>query len=69
MQPVLLYSSEIWGLQKLENIEKIHLKACKRFLRVLIRTTNIMVYGDLARFPLFINSYVSSISIGFDYWK
>ena len=64
VQPILLYSSEIWGLQRLENIEKIHLMACKRFLGVPVRTPNKMVYGDLGRFPLFINSYISCIK----YW-
>ena len=54
VQSILLYSSEIWGLQKLENIEKKnHLMACKRFLGVPVRTPNKMVYGDLGRFPSF----------------
>ena len=66
VQPILLYSSEIWGLQRLENIEIFlyffsHLMACKRFLGVPVRTPNKMVYGDLGRFPLFINSYISCI--------
>ena len=64
VQPILLYPSEIWGLQRLENIEKIHLMACKRFLGVPVRTPSKMVYVDLGRFPLFINSYVSSVR----YW-
>ena len=64
LQPILLYSSDIWGLQRLENIEKIHLMACKRFFGVPVRTPNKMVYGDLGRFPLLINSYISSIK----YW-
>ena len=38
--------------------------ACKRFLGVPIKTPNKMVYGDLGRYPLFINSYVSVIR----YW-
>ena len=38
--------------------------ACKRFLGVPVRTPNKMVYGDLGRFPLFINSYISCIK----YW-
>ena len=70
VQPVLLYSSEIWGLQRLENIEEkkrfflSHLMAYKRFLGVPVRTPNKMVYGDLGRFPLFINRYISCIK----YW-
>ena len=62
VQPILLYSSEIWVLQRLENIEKNHLMACKRFLGVPVRTPNKMVYGDFGRF--FINSYISCIK----YW-
>ena len=50
-----IYSSEIWGLQTLESIEKVHMLACKRFLGVPIRTPNTMIYG-LARYPLLVNS-------------
>ena len=64
VQPILLYSSEIWGLERLENIEKIHLMACKIFLGVPVRTPSKMVHGDLGRSPLYINSYVSSVK----YW-
>ena len=49
LQPILLYSSKIWALQRLENIEKNHLMAWKRFLGVPVRTPNKMVYGDLGR--------------------
>ena len=42
-------------------LKEIHLMACKRFLGVQFRTPNTMVYGDLGRFPLFINSYLKSI--------
>ena len=37
-QSVLLYSSEIWGLHRLDSIERVHLMACKRYLGVPIRT-------------------------------
>ena len=45
-------------------LKKNHLMACKRFLGVQVRTPNKMVYGDLGRVPLFINSYTSCIK----YW-
>lgn len=64
IQPILLYSSEVWGLDRLEHIEKVHLLACKRFLGVPIKTPNKMVYGDLGRYPLYISSFVSCIR----YW-
>ena len=44
IQPILLYASEVWGLNRVEHIEKIHLMACKRFLGVPTRTPNKMVY-------------------------
>ena len=64
VQPILLYASEIWGFNKLDSVERVHLKACKRYLGVPIITPNKMVYGDLKRFPLYINAYVRSIR----YW-
>ena len=64
IQSVLLYSSEIWGLHRLESIERVNLTACRRYLSVLIRTPNKMVCGELARFPVFVASYVRCVK----YW-
>ena len=65
MQSVLLYSSEIWGLQRLDSIEKVHLIACKRYLGVPMRTPNKMVYGELGRYPLFVNTYIRTVKFWF----
>jgi hypothetical protein len=56
VKPMILYASEIWGYLHLHAIETVHMFACKRFLNVNIKTPNIMVYGDLGRFPLYIDS-------------
>jgi hypothetical protein len=64
IQPMLMYASEIWGTQRLENIERVHMMACKRFLGVPLRTPNKMVYGELGRYPLFVNSTVRCLK----YW-
>jgi hypothetical protein len=64
VQPVLLYASEIWGLSRLDNIEKIHTMAIKRFLNVPAKVPNKFVYGETARYPLFINSVMKCIR----YW-
>ena len=64
IQPILLYSAELWGLNRLDHIEKVHLMICKRFLGVPVKTPNKMVYGDLGRYPLFVNSYVACLR----YW-
>jgi hypothetical protein len=64
VQPVLLYASEIWGLHRLDNIEKVHTFACKRFLSVHLKVPNKLVYGELGRYPLYINSTIRCIK----YW-
>ena len=65
-----MYDAEIWGLEdeycyQIERKEKIC--ACtktKRFLGVGQMTPNNMIYGDTARYPLYINAYVRAIR----YW-
>ena len=64
IQPILLYASEIWGMNVLDHLEKVHILACKRFLCVPVKTPNKMVYGELGRFPLHVNSCVAAIR----YW-
>ena len=68
LQPMLLYAAEIWGLDDdyCNQIEKTQLGlfALKRFLGVGHRTPNAMIYGDTARYPLYINAYVRAIR----YW-
>lgn len=64
VQPVLLYASELWGLHRLDRVEKVHTLACKRFLNVYLRVPNKHVYGELGRYPLYVNSSVRC----FKYW-
>jgi hypothetical protein len=56
VKPMMLYAAEVWGYAHLNTIETVHMFACKRFLNVNIRTPNIMVYGDLGRYPLYVDS-------------
>jgi hypothetical protein len=65
VQPIALYGSEIWGLDKAAlHTEKVHLFALKKILGVNIRTPNDLVYGELNRYPLKINATVNTIR----YW-
>jgi len=64
VQSTLLYSAEIWGLGKHEKVERAHVFCCKRFLGLDSRTPNHMVYGDLGRYPLSINSCIRVVR----YW-
>ncbi len=52
------------ALQGLQNIEIAHLFACKRLLSVSDKTPNHMVYGETGRYPLYIDSTISSLR----YW-
>jgi hypothetical protein len=61
---ILAYSSEIWGFGKFCQVERIHLKFCKRLLGVRQNVNSNSVYGELARYPLYISRYVRIIR----YW-
>ena len=63
--PMLLYSAEIWGYKRMDLIERVHLFACKRFLHVRNRTTNDIVYGELGRYPLYINTLIRFVKFWF----
>ena len=52
---ILNYSSEVWGFIKAENIERVHRKFMKWLLNVKMSTTSSAVYGELGRFPLYID--------------
>ena len=61
---ILNYGCEVWGLTKSKEIERIHLKYCKYILGVKIRTSNMGIYGELGRYPLYINRFVRVVK----YW-
>ena len=61
---ILLYASEIWGFSNSKEIERVHLKFCKRILNVRLNTCTAGVYGELGRYPLYISRYVRIIK----YW-
>ena len=50
--PIILYTSEVWGFENKESIEKVHLQFCKNILKVRSSTPNYMVYGELGRYPM-----------------
>ena len=52
VEGILLYGSKVWGFEDMYLIEQVHLKFCKRILRVRNTTAKFMVYGELGRFPL-----------------
>jgi len=46
IEPILLYSSEDWGFENIDMLEKVHLNYLKNVLSVRNNTTNFMVYGE-----------------------
>lgn len=57
----LNYGAEVWGFSKSKEIERIHLKFCKTVLNVKTSSCNMAVYGELGRYPLYVNRYVRII--------
>ena len=69
IRPIMIYGSEIWGAINSGNnskdwferknleakFEKLHLHFCKYILNVNGKTTNMAVYGELGRYPLYTN--------------
>ena len=64
LMPILSYGAEIWGLKRYNDIEKVQLKACKKFLCVKYNTTNVMIYGECGRYPMYVFTSVKVIR----YW-
>ena len=62
--PILLYGAEVWGYKQYESVERVHLFACKSFLRVCNKTPNNVVYGEVGRYPLHITAVIKCIK----YW-
>ena len=52
IEPILIDGSEVWGYENLKFIEQIHLKYRKRVLQVRNTTPNLMVLGELGRYPI-----------------
>lgn len=69
VKPMLLYTAEIWGLTRFQVIESVHLFACKRFLKVAPQTPNTLIYGELGRYPLFIDTTLCAIRYWFKLQK
>lgn len=61
---ILNYACPVWGFTKSKELERVHLKYCKTILGVKLSTSNVSVYGELGRYPLFIIRYTHIIK----YW-
>ena len=57
----MLYECETWGFGNNEIIDRRHLKFCKLLLHLKTSTPDYMVYGELERRPIGIDSKVRMI--------
>lgn len=69
VKPMLLYSAKIWGMSRFQTIESPHLFACKRLLQVSPKSPNLMAYGELGRYPLFVDCILKAIRYWFKLQK
>ena len=49
--PILIYSSEVWGIENNDLIIKLHVKFCKHILHCKTSTPTCMVYGEPGQIP------------------
>ena len=69
-EPISTYAAEVWGLENVAQIEKVHTFSITRFLNVPLHSSNTMIYGEkkkkkkAGRYPLFIRTAVKCIK----YW-
>ena len=62
--PQILYASEIWGPQAFRSVEGVHMLAAKKYLGVKVKTPNLLLYGELGRHPIHIESQTRAVN----YW-
>ena len=60
VKPIVEYGSEVWGFQDWDELETLHLQACKYTLGVRSTTTSATVYSELGRRPLIAGRLIAS---------
>ena len=64
VKPMILYAAEIWGNNAQHTLEKVHMFAAKKLLGVSAKTPKQLIYGELNRYPLAIDSKIKTLK----YW-
>ena len=62
--PILSYACELWGMNDMIEVERVHTNAFKRFLNVSVHCSNITLYADSGRLPLCISFKLKCVK----YW-
>ena len=53
VQPIVIFDSEIWGINISKDEEQFHLIFRKRILGLKTTTNNCLVYDEIGRYPLY----------------
>lgn len=64
IKPILCYASEIWGFNRGNAVEKVHMKFCKKVLGLKWNTENNFIYCELKRVNMQCERYVYIVK----YW-
>ena len=64
VKPMILYASEIWGNNAQYTLEKVHMFAARKLLGVNAKTPRQLIYGELNRHPIEIDSKINTLK----YW-
>ena len=64
VKPILCYGSSIWGHTYSDEIEKVQVNFCKKYLNVKSSTNDCIVLGECGRLPLCCTYYIDCIR----YW-
>ena len=62
--PILTYACELWGMNDIKEVERVHTNSFKRFLNVSIHCSNTTLYADTGRLPLCISLKLRTVK----YW-
>ena len=64
VQPALSYACELWGMNEIPEIERVHTSCLKRFLNVSTHCSNVTLYAETGRYPLSISFKIRCVK----YW-
>ena len=64
VKPIVLFNSEIWGININKELEQFHLSFMKRILGVKKSTNNCLIYAETGSYPLYICIYIRIVK----YW-
>ena len=65
IKPLLLYGCEMWGVQKVDKVERVHSKFCKMVLNVGRTCPNFLAMSECGRFHLFVDYHLRALK----YWN